>query len=114
MGQARRRPPPWGPGSVIREALLGLRPRLPPQKCRHAAKLGASGEPPDLLEGALARGLVGPPADQPGPVPEAVAGDLVVADLDHQFGRQRDPFAGALGAPAAGAAGRVAGEALAF
>ena len=42
---------------------------------------------------------------------ETVAGDVVVADLDHELRLQRLPFAGALGAPAARAARRVAGEA---
>ena len=44
---------------------------------------------------------------------EAAAGDVVVADLDDQLGPQRLPFGGALGRPAARAAGRVAGEARA-
>ena len=41
---------------------------------------------------------------------EAVGGDVVEADLDDELGPQRLPFAAALGAPAAGAAGGVAGE----
>ena len=42
---------------------------------------------------------------------EAVGGDVVEADFDHELGAERLPFSAALGAPAAGAAGGVAGEA---
>jgi len=36
---------------------------------------------------------------------------MIVADFDDQFGAQRLPLSGALGAPPAGTSGRVAGEA---
>ena len=64
-----------------------------------------------LLEGALLRRLVGPPAQELGAVAEAAAGDVVVAHLDDELGPERHPFGRALGRPAARAAGRVAGEA---
>ena len=63
-----------------------------------------------LLEGALARRLVRPPAHDLRPVAEAIAGDVIVAYLHHQFRLQRRPFGRTLGAPAAGASGRIAGE----
>src|SRR3954452_2325734 len=62
---------------------------------------------------ALARGLVGAPADELGPVAETIAGDVVVAHLDDELGLERRPLAAAFGGPAAGAARGVAGEALA-
>ena len=65
----------------------------------------------DLLEGALARRLVGPPAQETGPVAKPAAADMVIANLDDQFEPQRLPFSGALGAPATGASRRVAGKA---
>ena len=42
---------------------------------------------------------------------EAAAGDVVVADFRDEFGAQRLPLCRALGRPAAGSAGRIAGEA---
>ena len=42
---------------------------------------------------------------------EAVAGHVIVAHLDHQFGLERLPLSGALGRPAARAARGLAGEA---
>ena len=65
----------------------------------------------DLLEGALFRRFVGAEADQLGAVAEAVAGDMIVAHLDHELRLHRLPFAAALGAPAARSARRFAGEA---
>ena len=57
------------------------------------------------------RRLVRPPAQQPRAVAEAVAGEMVVADLDDELRLERLPFGRALGRPAARAARRVAGEA---
>ena len=53
-----------------------------------------------------ARRLVGSPAQQPRAVPEALAAEVVVADLDHQLGLERLPLA-ELGRPAARAARRL-------
>src|SRR5688500_2308398 len=59
----------------------------------------------DLLERALARRLVGPPADDASPVTEPVSSHVIVLDLDDQLGQERLPLGGALGAPPARAAG---------
>src|ERR1051326_1143823 len=66
--------------------------------------------PADLIEGALPRQLVGPPAEERSPVAEAFAAYMIVLDLDHQLGRERLPLRGACGAPAAGASRRPSGE----
>jgi hypothetical protein len=63
-----------------------------------------------LIEGALPRGFVGPPSQEPCAVAEAVAGEMIVLDLDHQPRLQRFPFPGALRAPAAGSTRRIARE----
>ena len=42
---------------------------------------------------------------------EAVAGEVVVADFDHESRGERLPLPGALAGPAAGTAGGAAGEA---
>src|SRR5690242_11175845 len=68
-----------------------------------------------LLHPALPRVLVLPPAAELRAVPDAVVGDVVERDLDHQLGAQLDPLELALGGPAAGVAaaalaGLVRGE----
>src|SRR5438552_13545910 len=65
----------------------------------------------DLIHRALARRLVRAPPHQPRAVPEAVAAEMIVTNLDDELGPERLPFAGAFGRPAAGAARRLAGEA---
>jgi hypothetical protein len=40
----------------------------------------------DLVHRALLRRFVRPPSPQRGAVPEAVSGEVVVADLDHELG----------------------------
>src|SRR6478609_12128774 len=75
---------------------------------QHLQRCPAAG---DLVHGALFRRLVGAPAEEAGAVAEAAAGEVVVFDFDDQFRSERFPFAGAFGAPAARAAGRLAGEA---
>jgi hypothetical protein len=62
----------------------------------------------NLVERALTGRLVGTPSHQLRAVPEAVAGDVIEPHLDHEFGPKRLPFATALGAPSARAAGRLA------
>ena len=64
-----------------------------------------------LLEGALGGGLIRPPSDELCAMAEAVAGYVVIAHLDHQLGAKRLPFSGTRCVPAAGPAGRIAGEA---
>src|SRR4029077_8863264 len=64
----------------------------------------------DLIERALPRRLVRPPAYEARAVTEAAAREMVVADLDHELRLERLPLAGALGRPAARTARRVAGE----
>ena len=84
----------------VRSALLAYLSRcsmLFQQHCR-----------PDLLEGALPRGLVGTKAQELGAVAEAAARDMVVTHLDHELRLHRLPFAGALdAAPAARPARRL-------
>src|SRR5687768_5392388 len=65
---------------------------------------------PDLLHRALHRRLVRPPAHEPRAVPEPLAAEMVVADLDHESGLERLPFPRAFGGPAARSTRRVAGE----
>src|SRR6516162_1236780 len=50
----------------------------------------------DLIERALAGRFVGPPAHKPRPVPEALAGEMIVAHFDHERWSHRLPLAGAL------------------
>src|ERR1044071_1842216 len=54
-----------------------------------------------LVEPALPRRLVRPPAQQCGAVAEAAFAHVVIAHLDDELGAERLPFAGALGVPAA-------------
>ena len=63
-----------------------------------------------LLEGALIGPLLRAPAHELRSVPEPPAREMVVADFAHQLWFERLPFAGTFGPPAAGAAGRSAGE----
>src|SRR5690348_18388469 len=63
-----------------------------------------------LLERALARRLVGPPAQELRAVTKAIAGKMVVADFDHKLRLERLPFGRALRRPAARATRRIAGE----
>src|SRR6185369_10532344 len=66
---------------------------------------------PELIELALSRRLVGPPAQDGGAVPKALAAEMIVANLDHEFWLQRTPFCRTLGRPPARPARRIAGEA---
>src|SRR4051794_38482948 len=65
----------------------------------------------ELVESALPRRLVRPPAQQRGAMAEAVRGDLIIAHLDHEFRPERLPLGGAFRAPPARAARGAAGEA---
>jgi hypothetical protein len=60
---------------------------------------------PDLIHCAALGRFVCPPAQQAGPVPHVLAGDVISADFDHENGvqRHRHPL---LARPAALAAGR--------
>ena len=64
----------------------------------------------DLIDRALPGRLVGPKAEQLGPMAEPVARHVVVSDLDDQLRPQRFPFAAALRAPAARPTRRLAAE----
>ena len=66
---------------------------------------------PKLIEGALSRRLVGPPALDGGAVAEALAAEMIVANFDHEFWFQRTPLRRSLGRPSARPARRIAGEA---
>src|SRR5690606_28523487 len=66
---------------------------------------------PELVEGALARRLVRPPAPKGRAVPEPVARNLIVAHFRDQRMSERFPLACALCRPAARATRRTAGEA---
>src|SRR5215208_6867849 len=85
--------PTGAPHPSIRD--LGLSDAIEQGEC---AALAAG----KLVEPALPRRLVRPPAQQCGAVPEPAFGHMVEADFDDEFGAERLPFAGALGAPAAG------------
>src|SRR4051794_40616852 len=63
-----------------------------------------------LIQRALPRRLVGPPAQDGGAVAETVAAEMIVADLDHQLGFQRAPLRGTFGGPAARAARGIPGK----
>src|SRR4029453_6814325 len=61
----------------------------------------------ELVVGALGRGLVLAPADQPRCVAEAAALQVLVTDLDHPLGSEGDPGEVLGGVPAAGGAGHA-------
>jgi hypothetical protein len=61
----------------------------------------------NLIDRALSRRLIGPKAEQLGPVAKPIARYVVVSDFDDQLRLQRLPFAAALRAPAAGPARRL-------
>src|SRR6266536_1884947 len=63
-----------------------------------------------LIQSAILRELVRPPAQESGPMAKASAGKMIVAHLHHQLRLQRLPLAAALRAPSARAARRFAGE----
>jgi hypothetical protein len=65
----------------------------------------------DLIDGALPWRLIRAPAQQPGAMSEALAGEMVVADLDHELRFERHPLGRTFGGPAARPAGRIPGEA---
>jgi len=64
----------------------------------------------DLVHRALARVFVRTPAQNSCAVPKSAAGKMVVSNFDDHFGRDRLPFAGAIGARAARSSGRVTGK----
>src|SRR5207302_5548036 len=59
----------------------------------------------------LTRRLVGPPAQEAGPVAEASSREVIVANLDHELGRERLPLPRPLRAPSTGPARGSTGEA---
>src|SRR5512146_944473 len=65
---------------------------------------------PNLLECALSRGLLRPPAQELGSVAETSLGKVIVGDLAHHLWLQRFPLPAALRAPAAGPPGRASGK----
>src|SRR4029453_1180855 len=67
--------------------------------------------PGQLLQRPLPRRLVLAPSNPRGAVAKAVAGDMVITDLDNELGPKRLPVARALGAPAARTAPCIAGKA---
>ena len=75
-----------------------------------ADQLGRRRPPQYLVEGALPRRLVRPPAQKACAMAEAAAGDMVIADLDDQLRPQGLPFARAFGAPSAGTTWCIAGK----
>src|SRR3954470_8610793 len=64
----------------------------------------------ELIEFALPRRLVGPPAQDGGAVAEAFAAEMIVANLDHEFWLQRTPLCRSLGRPSARPAPGLSGE----
>src|SRR5215216_4719941 len=83
--------------------------RLRPLSLQQLHRVG--GLLPELIEAALPRRLVGPPAQDGGAVAEAFAAEMIVANLDHEFWLQRTPLRRSLRRPSARPARRVAGEA---
>src|SRR5438132_2362112 len=75
---------------------------------RHSARSRRRGF--DLRERALAWRFVRSPAQKTGAVAEPSAADVIVTDLDHQFGTQELPLSGAFDAPPAGPPRRVASK----
>jgi hypothetical protein len=67
-----------------------------------------------LIHQASFRIFIRTPAQQLGPVPEALSGKVIVPHLDDEIRLQRLPLAGALGAPAAWTAGCFAREPRCF
>src|SRR5947207_9659276 len=65
----------------------------------------------DLIEPALLGRLIGAPAQEPRAMPKALAGEMIVTDLDHELRLERHPLAEPFCRPAAGAARCVAGKA---
>src|SRR6266404_5463847 len=64
-----------------------------------------------LFHRALRWLLIRTPAQELCPVTKAAAGEVIVLNFDHEFWREGFPVGRSIGAPAAGAAGRAAGEA---
>src|SRR5438270_563366 len=60
----------------------------------------------ELLEGALARRFVRPPAQDRGAVTKAIAAEMIEADFDHELRLQRTPLRRTFAGPAAWAAWR--------
>src|SRR3981189_466809 len=65
----------------------------------------------ELIEGALLRRLVRPPAQDGCAMAKPLAAEVIVADLNDQFWLERAPLCRALRRPSARPARRVAGEA---
>ena len=63
-----------------------------------------------LIHRALARCFVRTPAKKLCAVPEPPAREMVVGNFHNCFGSDWFPFASAIGAPAAGSAGRIASK----
>src|SRR5215208_4852190 len=90
-----------------RVTLRSTRLRAPSRQQSH--RIG--GLLPELIEAALPRRLVGPPAQDGGAVAKSFAAEMIVANLDHEFWLQRTPLCRTLGRPSARPARRIAGEA---
>src|SRR4051794_16760514 len=70
----------------------------------------ATRPPVELIDLALRGCFIGAPPEEPSPVSEAIAGEMIVLDLHNQFGPQWFPFIRAAGAPTAGSAGSTPGK----
>ena len=64
----------------------------------------------NLLEPALVRSFFWTPTQKLGAVPEPASGEMVVADIAHQFWLERLPFAGTFRTPSTWSAGRSASK----
>src|SRR3954453_8147847 len=64
----------------------------------------------ELIEVALARRFVGPPAQDRGAVAKPLAAEMIVGHLDHEFRLQRTPARRTIGRPAARATRCIAGK----
>src|SRR5271163_1693978 len=88
---------------------------LPTRCCLHpivglTGLLAAESRGGDLVDRALSRQLVWPPAEKLSSVAESIAGHMIVSDLNDQLRPEGLPLAAALGAPTAAPAWRSAAE----
>src|SRR5229473_2437168 len=90
------------------------KPRSEGLEPRWMANSNRASLPLHLLHRALRRLLIRTPAPELCAVAKAASREMIVLNFDDQLWREGLPFRGSIGAPAARAAGRAAGEARRF
>src|SRR6476660_7573414 len=102
-----RVPPYWADmrnrGRTRKTAERAIPSRQSSRFCRQEPQTRAAA-PRDLIERALSRRLIGPPAEQMRAMPKAIAREVVVLNFDDQLRPQRLPLGAAFRAPATRAA----------